>query len=324
MKAVNKRDISQSFFDDLKDGSLKPRLELVRNDDTLCLELRGTNVVIYYRGGALYTIYEKQEHVYDISFNENYRTNKDIDKVSENKKQLSINQSVDEVGNYKLIMDRYFSKHKKYEREFQQLILRENNYSGAVTDATDYYILDIEYAYNDDDINARYDMIAIMWPSESQDRQKQNDMPLTFIEVKYGDGAISSDNGAAGISKHIDDYVELRKKPEVIAEIADDMAHVFKKKHSLGLITSYEEKDLNITIDSDNVEFLFIFANHDPNKSKIGTELKQSIDKYKDKDSKYLDEIKVARASEMGYGLFAYKDKKYCYPTIREYIKDNR
>ena len=99
MKAVNKRDISQSFFDDLKDGSLKPILELVRNDDTLCLELRGSNVVIYYRGGALYTIYEKQEHVYDISFNENYRTNKDIDKVSENKKQLSINQSVDEVGN---------------------------------------------------------------------------------------------------------------------------------------------------------------------------------------------------------------------------------
>ena len=81
MKAVNKRDISQSFFDDLKDGSLKPMLELVRNDDTLCLELRGSNVVIYYRGGALYTIYEKQEHVYDISFNENYRTNKDIDKV---------------------------------------------------------------------------------------------------------------------------------------------------------------------------------------------------------------------------------------------------
>ena len=320
MKEVNKRDISQTFFDDLKDGTLKSLLELVKCDDTLCLELRGSNVVIYYRGGALYTVYEKQKHVYEISFNENYQTGKDIDKVSDNKKQLSINQAVEEVGNYKFIMDKYFSKHKKYEREFQQVILRENNYSGAITDATDYYILDIEYAFNDDDINARYDMLAIRWPSESQDRQKQNNMPFTFIEVKYGDGAISSDNGAAGISKHIEDYIELRKKPEVIAEIADDMAQVFKKKHKLGLITSYEKKDLNISIDSDNVEFLFIFANHDPNKSKINTELKQSISKYQ--DSVFLDEIKVAKASEMGYGLFAYKDKKYCYPTIREYMNN--
>ncbi len=321
MKEVNKRNIGSTFFDDLKEGLLKPLLELVRCDNTLCLELRGFNVVIYYRGGALYTIYEKQEHVYEISFNDNYRTDKDIDKESENKKQLSISQAVEEVGDYKLIMDKYFSKHKKYEREFQQLILRENNYSGAVSDATDYYILDIEYAFNDDDINARYDMLAIRWPSDPQERQKQNDMPLTFIEVKYGDGAISSDKGAAGISKHIEDYVKLRKKPEVIAKMADDMVRVFNQKRSLGLITGEKLKDIN-SIDSDNVEFLFIFANHDPNKSKISTELKQSIRKFQDADLDFLDEIKVAKASEMGYGLFAYKDKTYCYPTIREYIKN--
>ena len=321
MKTLNKRDISDSFFTDLKDGSLKPLLELVRCDDTLCLELRGANVVIYYRGGALYTIFEKQEHVYEISFNENYSTDKDIDKTSVNKRLISINQAASEVAEFKLIMDRYFSKHRKYEREFQQLILRENNYSGKVTDATDYYILDIEYAYNDDDINARYDMLAIRWPSLSQDRKNQSNIPLTFIEVKYGDGAISSDNGAAGISKHIDDYIALRKKPEIISDIATDMAQVFKKKHTLGLVTSYADKNLDITIDDNEVEFVFILANHDPDKTKIKSELRFSIEKYQDTDNVYLDEIRVAKSSEMGYGLFAYENGKYSYPTIRKYLE---
>jgi hypothetical protein len=33
---------------------------MVKKDDTLCMELRGNRVVIYYRGGALYTIEEKE------------------------------------------------------------------------------------------------------------------------------------------------------------------------------------------------------------------------------------------------------------------------
>ena len=323
MKALNKRDISDTFFEDLKEGSLKPLLDIVKFDDTLCLELRGDNVVIYYRGGALYTIYEKAEHIYEISFNENYSTNKDIDKASDNRKLIDVGQAVDGVGSFKLIMDRYFSEHRKLEREFQQLILRENNYSGAVTDATDYYILDIEYAYNDDDIRARYDMLAIRWPSISRERKIHTDIPLTFIEVKYGDGAISSDNGAAGISKHIDDYIALRRKPEIISDIAEDMARVFRKKHALGLVTSYADKDLDITIDDKDVEFVFIFANHDPDKTKIKSELEYSIYKYQDTDNEYLDEIKVAKASEMGYGLFAYENGKYTYPTIRHYLETN-
>ena len=142
------------------------------------------------------------------------------------------------------------------------------------------------------------------------------------LYLPNGVTAVKSDKGASGISKHIDDYVELRKKPEVIAEIAADMKMVFQKKHKLELITSYKGKDLDITIDNNNVEFLFIFANHDPDKSLIREELEQSIKNHQEKDSQYLDEIKVVKASEMGYGLFAYKDKKYCYPTIRQYIEN--
>ena len=125
---------------------------------------------------------------------------------------------------------------------------------------------------------------------------------------------------AAGIKKHIDDYIEFRKKPMVLEEIAKDMAEVFKKKHELGLVTSYPERKMEgFTIDSDDIEYLFVFANHNPDKSKIKQELEESIRKYEGEG--VIDEIKVASASEMGYGLFAYKDGQFRYPSIREYVK---
>lgn len=319
METNKQRNISDTFFNDLKNGCLKGFVDIVKCDDTLCLEFRGTNVVIYYRGGSLYTIEEKTSGNYFIYFNDNYKTDEEFDENSESRHELSISEAIDDVCKYKYIMDIYFSKHKKYEREFQQLILRENNYAGKVTDATDYYILDIEYAYNKGDINARFDMLAVKWPSEGSKRKKQTNMPLVFIEVKYGDGAVS---GAAGIVKHIDDYIAFRKNSMALQEIAEDMAKVFNKKHSLGLITSYDDRELAITIDSTKPEFLFAFANHDPASKKIKQELEKSIDKYIDTDLDILDEIKVIKSSEMGYGLFAYKDKEFCYPCIREYVKE--
>lgn len=318
MDSFKKRSISDDFFLDLKEGQLKALLEIVLNDNTLCLEFRGNNIVIYYRGGALYTVGKVEEHKYEIWFNGNYDSDRSLDDET-NKYNLTISEAVENVGKYKYIMDKYFSRHRKYEREFQQLILRENNYTGEVTDASDYYILDIEYTLNSGDLSARYDMLAIKWPSESGERRSRKNLPLTFIEVKYGDKSIDNDSG---IEKHIDDYISLRKKPTIIKAIAEDMSKVFYQKHSLGLITSYSDKQekLEISIDSSNVEYLLIFANHDPDKTGIMTSLSNSIRKYREKDLNLLNEIKVAKSSEMGYGLFAYKNKEFCYPTICEYV----
>ena len=55
-------------------------------------------------------------------------------------------------------MDKWFHEHPKYEREFQQIILRENNNSGKISRATDYYIVDIEY--QDTENSSRFDMGA--------------------------------------------------------------------------------------------------------------------------------------------------------------------
>jgi hypothetical protein len=55
---------------------------------------------------------------------------KDSDK-SESKHLLSLQEAIEDVYKYRYYMDIYFSKYKKYEREFQQFIAE--NY-----DATEY------------------------------------------------------------------------------------------------------------------------------------------------------------------------------------------
>ncbi len=326
-KDLHKRALADVFLNDfLKDGVLSPLLKLVDDDHTLCMELRGDNVVIYYRGGLLYKIVDKGNSVYKIYFNNSYKNNGDNsykEIVGNNIKDI-VDNAVAHIAEHKHDMDLYFSHNPKMEREFQQLIVRENNFAGAVSKASDYFILDIEYAFNEksgntDDMKARFDMLAVKWISTGPDRKNGKNLPMAFIEVKYGDGAV---NGVAGIDKHIKDYITFRKDKDRMKQLAEDMEKVFNQKHKLDLIKGYKEKELNITIDSDNVEYVFIFANHDPDKTNMSEEIKAAIATWKKPGTEdYLKEIKVAKASEMGYGLFAYKKgKEYLYPTIEEYV----
>ena len=56
----------------------------------------------------------------------------------------------------KRAIDRYFAVIKKDERECQQRILRDNNYSSIARDM-DYYICDIEYQNQ----QGRFDIIGV-------------------------------------------------------------------------------------------------------------------------------------------------------------------
>ncbi len=336
MEKFNKRALDSDFLADLMDGKLKPLLERVKKDDTLCLELRGSFIDIYYRGGTLYVVQAKGNHQYRISYNKNYEEEDDIDKKSATLIDIpSVDQAVKDVPLHKEIMDFYFAKHQKLEREFQQLILRENNNSGKVTDSTDYYILDIEYAFNGsnqsgDEISARYDMLAVRWASEGSIRKKTQNLPISFIEVKYGDGAMGSgaDVTISGIHKHINDYINFRKDSSMLMALAEDMAKVFNQKHKLGLISSYQDREnnLNISLNPNDVEFLFALANHDPAKGKLLEEMKKAIEEWKGKpEEKYLGEIRVAISSLIGYGLHAF-DKKGSnrYRTIQEFYEASK
>ena len=59
-----KRAISQEFLESLQKGELSPILEIVINDRTLDLEMRGSEIDIYYQGLKLLSITEKGNGIY--------------------------------------------------------------------------------------------------------------------------------------------------------------------------------------------------------------------------------------------------------------------
>ena len=286
------RALGEEMFNDFqKGGPLHELLTYVQNDDTLDLEFRGEYTAnIYYRGGSLFRI-DRSATGYTLTFDTKYDEG-----MAANP---SICVAVDHIPLYKHAMDVWFAKNRKYEREFQQVVVRENNRHGAISHATDYYIVDIEYAYNDNvsdkKTQARFDMIAVKWLSKSNERQNPSAPTLAIIEMKYGDGALG---GSAGLKKHLEDFGTLVKNGE-LDDFCADYSNVFNQKCALGLIPGKEGARIKIT--QRDIELIFLIANHDPNK----TGLAKIVAEIADVTMEYPYPIRFAYASMMGYCLYA-------------------
>lgn len=287
---MKQRQISEKMLNAFLSGELSSLLEAVKKDDTLDLELRGSSANIYYRGGSIFKITEKANN-YTIFFDRKYCMDSPEMYLSETP---SIKEAVDRLPFYKQAMDWYFHKHPKYEREFQQLIVRENNAHNKISKSTDYYIVDIEFADND----ARFDMIALKWPSTSAARKDvAHNITLALIEVKYGDDSL---DGSSGIQKHLKDFQRFLapQNEAILNEFCKDMSQVFLQKCKLGLVAGLNEKQYNVTISPQDLEVIFIFANHDPEKHALSNNLE------KINPDDYDFPIMIAKSSNMGYGLY--------------------
>ena len=283
---MKQRKISENFFSQLISGILRPLLDVVHEDDTLCMELRGNVVNIYYRGGSLFCI-EETSGKYLLTFDKNYCDDRSVHLHPSPKEAAEL------IPHYKQAMDHWFRRNPKYEREFQQLILRENNcLSGKISKSTDYFIVDVEYA----ETGARFDMVALKWMSESAARKNTKKPTLALIEVKYGDGALRGD---AGIRKHLSDMNQFLTNKELLKDFCEDMSQVFRQKCELGLVEGLVEKQYQVSIRPEDVEVIFIFANHDPDSRILDDELSIA------KAQNYPFPIKIAQSSMMGYGLYA-------------------
>ena len=293
---MRKRAISSEMMEALKAGVLHPLLEAAQRDDTLCLELRGTFINIYYRGGSLFRITERGDG-YEVKFDTGYCVYD---------QSLSGSPSIEEatalIPCYKREMDGWFHLHPKNEREFQQLMARVNNGTGS----TDYYIADMEYAEMAE-LSARFDMVAFKWLSKGYIRKDTSKPSLAFIELKYGDGALG---GTAGIEKHLQDYNSFVADTTQLQEFTRDMAEVFRQKCELGLVKGLQEKQFQLNVDCSAPGVIFAFAEHDPD-SRILKNILHDID-----ETKYTFPIRLASASLLGCGL--YEDHML---TVEEYLQ---
>lgn len=294
------RKLSPEFIKNLKEGILRPILQLIQNDHTLDLQIRKEYLNIYYRGGNLLKIKEMSEQSkYDIQFDNKYTKIKqpisficNIDNLKSVKNQKDCDDLIKIIPNIKQTMDCYFaSKSKKNEREFQQLIVRENNYSGTnVTRSTDYYICDIEYAEK----SGRYDMVAVQWESNSQARRNNKNLGLSLIEVKYGDTALRE--GKSGIIDHLNDVNNFLSQKDKLNNLKNNMKEIFNQKIDLGLINC--GNTIN-SLNDEKPEYIFILINHDPEKSALSEELEKiNEDNYQNIN------IRFVVSNFMGYSLY--------------------
>lgn len=287
------RKLSNEFINDLIYGKLKNFLSSVKEDDTLSLEIRDNYINIYYRGGNIFKI-KQCSAGYVVHFDINY-CNKYTEIISDIKPS-DYEKWTDNIPFIKAEMDAWFYKHPKLEREYQQLVLRENN-SSSIANDTDYFITDIEYANSEN--GSRFDLIGVKWLSSASSRKNGGDIRLVFIEKKYGDNALS---GSSGIKKHYEDLYKFLSYKVKVKDIYEEVETIFNQKIELGLI-----KDVNKTIklSKDKPEFILLLANHKPGKSVLKRELKEVINSDYYIDLKQMVDMKIAKASYMGYGLYS-------------------
>jgi len=282
------RGLSKRFVDELKSGFLQPVLELVQGDPILCLEIRENYINIYYRGGNILKITESG-NAFDTSFDRKY-LDENVTRVPMNLPLKLWSKSdvmawIEAIPFLKHEMDLWFGKHPKNEREFQQMMLRENNFRNSAARGTDYFICDIEYANR----KGKFDLVAVHWPSTN--RKRNTGLCLAFIEMKYGYKALK---GSAGLAKHIQDIDEFLSDDERVSNIKAEMINVFNQKLELGLIDCGKSIE---SLNNDGPECIIALAEHNPNSSILKKELDQlppctNV------------ELRFAVSTFMGYGLY--------------------
>lgn len=281
---MKQRHIKETFLNVLKSDSFKPIIDIIRVDPSLDLELRGDSVMVYYRGGRILTITEPlvitEESQKDISKSEANELLEGISSEYMKDKSLSmyfIAPKIDNIdiyfANAKHLVDEHEDKngHKLGEKEIQQRVIAENNYS-INADETEFFIADMEWQDNDS-LKGRADIVAFYWGHMSH---KKKILTMYLIEVKQGHHAIkttkpNTKEEGPGLLKHYHDFIKFKQSEEAVKDLKTDMLEVLRQKTDLGLIEGLNElfdKDENGKLTTtgieihEDVEFVFLLANY--------------------------------------------------------------
>ena len=288
-----KRGLSEEFMKALKEGGvLNPLLKKVKRDNALCLQIRNNYINVYYKGGSMMRVEALVEKGgYSIFSDKSYLKGVELPKKIDAHGRNDVLQWVNNMHLIKSNMD----VKSKAEREFQQLVARENNFS-VVSNETDYFITDIEYL-DSENKEGRFDMIGIRWDSTGVSRKSGENCKLVIIEMKYGDGAVS---GSSGVVKHLSDVDKFCGIELNISSLKATSIKVFSQLRELGLVkfSSSGNKNEITSLSDEKPEYIYLFANHKPANNGLSNELKKLP------EAKHVD-LKFATSSFMGYGLYS-------------------
>lgn len=303
------RKLSPEFMADLQQGILHPLLKRILIDDTLMLAVRDNYINVYYRGGNIIRLKEISKNQYSASFDENYAAPFQGFSPKPSPKRVESREDIEcwiaNIPEMKQVMDFWFQKYQKSEREFQQLVARENNHS-AISNETEYFVADIELTSAD--IGARFDILAFKWPAGDR---KSGKVQLSLIEMKYGDSALRGDSGIIGHLNQISKYLTDNLKRTEIADMATEQINQLNK---LGLIRHTKGEAREFKVDASTFEVVFLFANHNPRSTILLEELKRMKTSLPSTANKIFD-LRFFVASTAGYALH-----QACMMDIDNYI----
>lgn len=281
------RCLDAEFMEDLGKGFLAPILERIKQDHTLMLAIRGGYINIYYRGGNLLKLTKaKSGRRYEPFFDANYIISKNAglqawlkDNAGALVSEADSTRWVTKFGELKQEMDIFLTKKKKDEREFQQLIVRENNFS-RLANETEYFFTDIEYTSpraDAGDLDAsplagrgfRFDMLGVEWLASERKHAKAGQCRPVIVEVKYGDNALG---GSAGLTKHLQDIrAFLDNSRKELVDTLNDQLTQLQKLELLGI----RENDMQLRATLEKRPLvIFVIANSNPR----GKKLKKEVD----------------------------------------------
>jgi len=293
-----KRSLEENFIKDLVDGKLKNLLEIIKKDSTLDLQFRGKSIDVYYRGGKVLNL-TSNANGYTAKIDKNYFKGEEITFDPKD-----IQAWIDKLPFIKQARDFHYSDEKNTaEREFQQLIIRSNNYE-RTSNSSDIFITDMEYDFKVDSADKKkgqIDLLGLEWHTNQRSKNGLS-TKFAFIEVKFGNNAVS---GKSGLTDHLDDVKEyLTRYAQEYLELVKDTLEVFKQKRDLGLYrfgANGNNNELDISKVDIKPYFIVVLAdykNKDNNLYKLIEQI--DIEKYEE----FFD-LRFSISSFMGYGLYS-------------------
>jgi len=315
------RVLTDSFMEALSgdDGLLKPLLERAQNDHTLMLCIREGYINIYYRGGNIIKLKQirKTGNQYSATFDKNYAKGYQLPDhfpLEILVTQDNVSSLIKTIPEKKKSMDIYLSKKRNAEKEFQQLVVRDNNCSRVSTE-TDYFIADTELAMTHiaSKTRVRFDMVAFKLIGS---QQGIGTVQLALVEMKYGQGAISSGKDQSGICKHFKDMNQF-----IVSDDTSRLADIYEKQinqlNELGLLKCKQPRgNYKFQVDRNQYEIIFILANHNPKSRQLLNELNKLKTTLSESPASTKLKLRFFSANSAGYGMY-----DTCMMDIDKYIE---
>ena len=297
MSDLHKRGIhNTAFLSELKSGSLKPLVDLIKSNDDLVLQIRDNYFNVYYKGGNVAKVTSPKS----VEFDENYfrahseKSDEDWDDIK-NKRQDAIDlfkkglfgKYIDTV---KSAMETYWHDILKdkgvAEKMAQHQICILNNFQA------DYTVIDLEYQVSTESEckyrgnrrtkkgnlpSPRFDIVAI----------RNSDHRLCIIELKKGTKALKDPSGVQEHAESFANTIGYNKKTKLA--FVDEMNNVLlQKRDYLDLL------DKGITIDmSLEPEFMFAYQFDSTDKSHPTLDSQKKVFKYY-QNKNYVDGVNYA------------------------------